>query len=325
VTAGVFLKKMAQGRFRFHEPRPFHRQAQAFYSAETLVRAFYACLLFFAANGMGSWEGIANRGAFDLLWPVAWLGWTNPQMGASLIFAFYLVSMLAAAFAPRLRWARFAAFFGLFQYQALHYSNGKIGHSMHAWLLISFLLIFLPNAWGGSQPLNRRERQSFLQVFWTCQAFFLLTYSMAGLGKVAGAIYQASIGEITCFHPQAFALHAAERLLETHSSSAFGGWFIEHSLAGWPLMIGGVYLQFFSLLALFRPPLLRLWALGLALFHLLSFFVLTINFPSSVLLLALFLFASPFLSRNYSSREILETLPLFGPVFRRLLSRCAAS
>ena len=325
MTLPSSLKKIAQGKFASREPRPFHRQTRAFHSAEILVRAFYACLLFFAANGMGSWEGIANRGAFDLLWPVAWLAWTNPHMGACLIFSLYLASTLAAAFAPRSRWVRLAAFAGFFEYLALYYSTGKIGHSMHAWLLISFLLIFLPGAWAGPTLLNRRERQAFLLVFGTAQAFFLLTYSMAGLGKVAGAVYQAIAGEVTCFHPQAFALHAAERLLETNSSSALGGWFIHHPLAGWPLMVGGVYLQFFSFLVFFRPPLVRLWALGLAVFHLLSFFILTINFPASVLLLALFLFHSPFLSRGYSWRETLKALPLFGPLFRRLPPPCAAS
>ncbi|MEI6862063.1 MAG: hypothetical protein WCL04_07400, partial [Verrucomicrobiota bacterium] len=130
--------------------------------------------------------------------------------------------------------------------------------------------------------------------------------------KVLGALWQASQGQVTAFHPQAMALHIADRLLETGSQNPVGLWLVDHVWASWPLMLGTIYLQFFAFWAIFRPRLLRIWTVGLILFHLATFLPLGIRFAPPVLLLAMWGLASPFTPEKAKLGDRLTDLPLIG-------------
>jgi hypothetical protein len=290
-------------------------QSRAYERAQTLVHAYYAALLYLAFGGIPAWDQISVPNEKGLLWPVAWLRETDSGMGARLVVSLYLGGALAAAVAPGRRWCRVLAALGLFQFTALQYSVGKIGHSSHLWVLTAGVLVFLPRL--GNSP-GWRERQSYLNVFWTAHALVLLTYSMSGLGKVVGAVWQAGLGERTFFHPQGMALHIAERLTETHTESSTGRWLVDHLWVSWPLMWGAVYLQFFAFWAIFRPALLRVWTVGLIVFHLATYFVLTIRFAPPVLLLALWGLASPFSPTQTGWKNIIGACPFLGAVGRLL-------
>jgi hypothetical protein len=299
----------------------FAAQSKAYKQAKLLVRCYYACSLYFALALMPDWAGLMDRNMPVPLWPVAWLAHVPLHMGIGAILWLYLLGSLAAAMLPEKRWARVIAFAGLFEWVAFNNSYGKIGHSMHLWMLTSALLIFLPKSTDTSGPPPRLQRQKFLVIFWACQAMVMLVYSMSGLGKVLGAIYQIAIGQTHAFTQNALAAVVAERLLETNSRSLLGPWLIDHPLAGWPLLIGDIYLQLFAFVAVFRPSLHRIWGFGLILFHIGSFLLLTISFPQNALLLALFFLNSPFRREDESWRQTLADMPLFGRFFTR---RCAS-
>jgi hypothetical protein len=294
------------------------RQERVWREARALVQAYYAGLLYLAFTDAPGWAELAGRSEAGLRWPVLWMRATGVEAGALLVLAAHLGGALAAAAAPGRRWCRALAALGLFEHTALVYSNGKIGHSLHLWVLTSLVLVFLPDGRAGGPPPGRRERQEFLNVFWTAHALAMLTYSMSGLGKVLGALWQASQGQATAFHPQAMALHIADRLLETGSQSPAGLWLVEHVWAAWPLMLGTIYLQFFAFWAIFRPRLLRVWTVGLILFHLATYFTLAIRFAPPVLLLAMWELASPFAPEAGGWRAMLAELPLVGFLARKL-------
>lgn len=303
----------------------FCAQTEAFGRARLLVRCYYAVLLYFAMALLPEWQGLLAREVTSPLWPVAWLIHAGPRAGIGFILALYLAGALAAAFLPETRWARALAFLGLFEFTAFNNSFGKIGHSLHVWILTSALLIFLPRLAGKGEIQSRAARQGFLTVFWACQATILLVYSMSGLGKLAGAIYQMSAGQANAFMPGALAATVAGRLLETNSRSLLGPWLIDHPRLGWPLMLADIYLQFFSFWVSFRPSLHRLWACALILFHILSCLLMTISFPQNALLLALFFFNSPFRPERESWRLALADLPLVGILARRMFPFPCAS
>ncbi len=284
-------------------------QTRAWLEARVLAQAYYAGLLYLAFTNAPGWTELAGRGETGLLWPTLWMQATGTKTGALLVVAMHLGGALAAAVAPGRRWCRALAALGLLEFAALSYSDGKIGHGTHLWILTSLVLVFLPD-WRAGETPRRRVRQEFLNVFWTAHALVLLTYSMSGLGKVLGALWQASQGQLTAFHPQAMALHIADRLLETGSRSPVGLWLVDHVWAAWPLMLGTIYLQFFAFGAIFRPQLLRIWTVGLILFHLATYFTLAIRFGPPVLLLAIWGLASPFAPEKSSVLEVLTNLPL---------------
>jgi hypothetical protein len=319
------LRSWLRGANRRDAQEIFRAQTAAFARARSLVRCYYIGLFCFTLVLLPDWPGVLERKAPVTLWPVAWLGWMDLRMGIALVLILYLAGALAGVALPGKRWARALAFLGLFEYVALNNSFGKIGHSLHVWVLTAGVLIFLPDDANRGEKTSRTTRQKFLTVFWACQALLLLVYAMAGLGKLAGAVYQLAIGQNNAFMPGALAAIVAERLVETNSRSLLGPWLVGHPLCGWPLMLGDIYLQLFSFCVVFRPTVQRAWAFGLIVFHIGSYLLLTINFAQNALLLALFFFNTPFLAQPAGWRRTLADLPLVGAVLRRLFPTLCAS
>ncbi len=292
------------------------------------MRGFYAFSLFLVVGGLPDLARQPVPGRSFLLWPVAWLGWVRPpEVGPGLVFGLLLAGAAAAAFVPQRRWARGLAALGWLEFVALGNSAVKIGHSQHLLVIVAGVFVFLPTGWHRpAAVVPRMLRQRTLLVFWTAQAAVLLTYSLSGLGKFAGAAYQLTRGEIGAFSPYALAYHVADRLLQTASVSVLGEWLIDYPLLGWPGMLFTVYLQGTAIAVAFRPALQRWWAAGLAAFHVVSFFTMTINFPQNVFLLALLFFHSPFAPADPPPLpRLLGETPLFGPLWRRFPALTAAA
>ena len=287
--------------------------------AQVLIKAFYVFILYYALTQLNTWYQYRDVTHLDPLWPIAWVVipgvsvvWAIPGI---LIFSF--CGALAGALLSSQRWVRIWVFLSLLEFLGLKYSFGKIGHSMHLWLLISFLFVFLPKDWAKA-TLPRVERQMTLRIFWGAQTFILMTYTLAGLGKLLGAMYQIALGQIHIFHPQSLAYHIAERLIQTDSHSILGSFFVEHPGLGWPMTLIMLYLQVFSLWIAFRPNLHRAWGAFLILFHISVSLTLSIHFHSQVLLVALFFLISPFHYKT-SWRAMCANLPIVGFVFKPLL------
>ena len=299
----------------------FAARAQYFTVAQTVIRCFYAFLLYLAITSFGEFGGLVARHPFSPLWPILWLPPEHSDNATKALLAFYSAGSLLAAVWPGPRWTRILAWLGLLEFVALKYSFGKIGHSLHLVVLVSLLLIFLPRGWDrGVEATDRRLRQSTLLVFWTCQAAILLSYTMSGLGKFGGAVYQIALGQPNAFLPGALGAHIAQRLLQTNSTSALGAWIILHPWLTWPLMPLPMYLELFSFWIAFRPQLQKPWAAALIVFHLATFFTMTISFPQSCFLLAIFFFSSPRQWAKCSPRQMYLQLPLFGDLIRLWIS-----
>jgi hypothetical protein len=293
------------------------RQTQQFQTTRVVVRCYYVGLLFLAAATMDDWPAYLGRTEALPLWPVYWLRMVPLQAGVLGILIGYLVAALLGAFFSHRRWARSLAFLGLLEFVAMDNSFGKINHAHHLWVLTTFLLMFLPNV--GDAARDRATRQRFLTVFWACQAITLLTYTMSGLGKVVGAVYQACAGQNNILMPSGLATLIASRLLQTGSTSWWGPWLITHPWYGWPLGLASIYLELFAFWIAFRPSLLRWWAAGLILFHIVVFLCMAVGFIPVVLLLGLLFLAAPPCQEERSTLGAARQLPLLSFVLRRPL------
>jgi len=289
----------------------FARQRGEFAHIQVLIRAFYAVMVMFASFQLPEWESYSGRGKADLLWPVAWISQMNQREGVLLVLCLWLSGVMMAVIFPQNRGARIAAFLGFFFFAAFNNSFGKIGHSLHHWVLVSFLLIFLPTDTSG-----RLGRQRTIQIFVLIQLLIGLTYTMAGIGKLGGIVLHLWNGEMSALHPQAMAYIVAERLLQTNTQSLFGPWFVAHPYPSWLFLLGAVYLQFASLWFVARPEWHRAWAIGVALFHIFSYFTFTIIFPQSVLVLLLFFGATPFAAEGFKVKEMIRQLPFLSKIFK---------
>lgn len=285
-------------------------------AVQTILRAFYFFNFFICAWHLSSYSSFYDTHGLDLLWPVGWLDYVPKEWGISAILITYFISSLLALIGMHNKWVRVAVFLSLLEIIALKNSFGKIGHSTHFLVLISFILCFLPNGWHLT-TCKRLIRQQVFMVFWGCQMIMMLAYTMSGLGKIVCGLGQMFYGQPGSFHPYALAIHIAERLLQTNTRSLLGDWIIDYPLLGWPLMLGAVYLQFFSFWVVFRPTLQRIWAISYILFHLGIFFTMGINFPINSFFMALFFLGSPFAPEFRSVEDWLANLPIFGWFYRR--------
>ncbi len=296
----------------------FAAQARRFTVAQGLVRAFYAFLLYTAVGQFSDLPNLLNHPAPAPLWPIAWLLQASAGTGIRLLVAFYLATNIVGVFVVPWRASRVLVFLGLLEYVALKNSLPKIGHSLHLLLYVSAIFILLPAGWDRPAPqTDRRRRQETLLVFWLAQAVVLMSYTMSGAAKVAAALYQLVTGQPNAFFPGGLSAIVAQRLLETRATSFFGAWIVRHPFLTWPAFPAAIYLELFALLVAFRPALARPWTVLLILFHVGTYFTMTISFPQSCFLLAIFFLASPFepeSARTWHGR--LLALPLLQNIYK---------
>ncbi len=314
--------------FAGHSHRPiagsrvFREQARRFDTAQTLIRAIYAFLLYLAVTQFTELANLLDRVTYSPLWPVAWLHWFNTGTGHRLLLSFYVATNVLGAFVPEWRAARVAVFLGLLEYVALKESYGKIGHSLHLPLIVAGLLVFLPTGWHrASETVRRRLRQTTLLVFWLVQAAVLMSYTMSGSAKLACAFWQVAHLQPNAFGPGAVGSLIAQRLIETHSTSLLGAWIIRHPYLTWPLMPTTIFIETFAFWTAFRPAVARLWASLLIVFHVGTFFTMTITFPQSCFLLAILFFASPFAPDDLRWQTVWLEVPLLGGWWKKYQSR----
>jgi hypothetical protein len=212
--------------------------------------------------------------------------------------------------------ARAAAFAGVMQFAALSNSTGKIGHSLHVMVLISFLLIWLPDGW--HRPgAARWVRNGVCLLVAGAQALLMLSYTMAGLIKIGAGVFQWAAGQHSVFHFDGLARQIADRLLQTGASRPVGEWLVAHPGASWPLMMFVLYIELFAVWAVFRPRLQVFFAVSLIVFHVGSYFTMTILFLNNCILIGLLLATVPLGSPRWTVTGFLRDLPLIGAWVRR--------
>ena len=312
MSLAVALKKITNKGFPYPKTRPFALAVFPFEKAKLTIQFYYYFLLFLAVFFLPAFQSqLYSSINFSPIWSLAWADLVNYETTVYIVGLIFFIGAFAGAFMYWHRFGRILAFLGVFQYHAFSSSFGEVNHQWYLWLFVSFLLIFLPNAWGkrGQSLLNRKK---FLLVFWSAQAFILLTYSMAGVGKIYYALMQFLNGEAHAFSVDAMARHIAYWLPRIENVSALGPFIINHPIVGWPFFVAAVYLQFFALWALFTPSIQKIWAFGLISMHIGTYVTISITFIPSVLILLIFFMDSPFRARHTSWQEIISDLPFIG-------------
>lgn len=292
---------------------------RALEKALALVPYLYFFLLYKAFSLAAQWKFSPSYSAdrFHPIWPVAWLSYFDFAQAVIIIPGLFLLGMTLASFFFSHRIARIFAFLTLFQYHAFVSSFGAPDHTIFVWIYPLLFLIFLPDLWKKEKP-TFLEKKKFLVGFLGVQIYIGVIYSLAGLGKVVRGLEQLLAGQANFLSPDAFALHIANWLPNLGSESLLGPFIIWHPLVGWPLFLGMLYFQVFTLFAIFRPALHWLWGIFLILFYIFNFLTMDIVFVDTFFLIAALLLNSPFSPPRVSLRDTLCDLPIFGIAFRSI-------
>jgi len=281
-----------------------------FEKARALIPFVYYFLFFILFTHLEGLDHLIAQGGqnFAPLFPLFWATNLPFSTTATIVLSFSTVAALGAAFAPLSRIARGLAFFGFFEYHAFLNSFGSPEHQLDHWLWISFILIFLPKL---AHDAPKDERKKFSLVVWTVQAYLLLTYSMAGIGKLIYLGIQFAHHQSNALSLDAGALYIASQLNLMGERTPLGPFIVDHPWIAWLPFLALLELQTFAFVAAFRPRLHRLWGLCLILFHLGTFFTMRAVFVAPSALLMVLLLASPFAPKA-SLRETIGEIPLFG-------------
>ena len=292
------------------------RHRRSFDSAFWLVRAYYAVMLLFAYQEMGTiWKLMQTGGSFTPLWPIAWAS-DIETTGLVILYGLIGAALLAVALPDR-RWPRILVFLAFLSASAFRssFGLGSINHGNHYWLWTGFCFCFLPSGGRAELGSSLAGRHRYLLVFSFAQGLILLFYTMSGFWKAAAGVEALILGRIGTFHPEALATIVAAKMIQLDRPTLLGPWLTENAWAGWPVYLFVVYIELFALWVWFRPSLHRLFGLALACFHIGTFLLLGISFPKHVLILTILLIWSPFLPDRLDLGDVLISLPVVGRLF----------
>jgi len=298
---------------------PFARIDAGFSRARVVIKFYYLFSAYISYLAAESMHRLAEQTPeWDFVWPVRWLAALPIETSIDwLTLACFLTSLLAFQFpGQRLFRILFAAAF--LCVTALSCSEGGTNHLYHAWLWIAVCLIFLPRISIGKT--SRLAKMAYLTTIAACQALLLSFYSLAGMWKTLTGIEALVVGRVGSLSPGGLSATLADRMLQTGTSPLLAHVVIDHVWLAWPMFLALIYVQLFSIFVVFRPHLHVLWGYLLISFHLGTWLLMEIVFPQHVLFLALFFVLSPFRPDRMTPFDILVSLPVFGPAFRRALS-----
>lgn len=305
------------GRDRF-SASPFSDLEKAYHLAHQAVRYFYlASALFLWLVIPELHQLVINNPPLELAWPLFW------AEGLPILTVVDGLGVSSATFAALAFWKpsnllwRVGFAVTLLACAAVPVSLGSVNHNYHEWIWLAFIFVFLPSKLEGNT--SRVTKLSYCLTFAAAQGIILMFYTMAGLWKAMLGLISLIRGVPGNFSPDALAWTLADRMAQTNTEPLLGPFFVENPVIAWPMFMGIIYAQVVSIAIAFRPSLHRVWGWILIAFHTGTFVLMEIAFPTHIVILLLLLIASPFQRDNWTSRENLMHLPIFGWAFRRFL------
>lgn len=291
----------------------YHREC--YYRSYLSVQIFYAVTIYLIIIHFYKWDQFLRIRDFSPLWPVIWIEFLDIKTGVNIVFTIMLIASLVSLFKVYHRIARAFFFITLILFVALINSMGIIGHGWHAVLAFGFLFIFLPDGKMDYLAKSRISMQSYMLVFFGAQILFMTFYTLSGVWKIYYGVEQLLEGKINNFSPSALPLHISNRLLKINSPSILGDFVIEHQFLAWQMYLATLYIEFFSVIAIFRRTLHRFWGISLILMHIGIYLTMKIAFVSNVLFLAVYIANSPFIPTKYSVRDVFKNLPIISLLY----------
>jgi hypothetical protein len=290
-------------------------------AAYWLVRGYYIFLVTFAFRTLRYLYGAGLSGReIDPLWPIFWIDAQSLAAWANLLAVGFVAAAIAAVVWPDRRAPKLVVAVLYLFCLAFENSFGSINHFAHFGLWVAICFAALPSASLDDLHRSRCLRQQYVTVFFLAQCLIGLFYSMSGLRKFFFGFYVPE-GAYSSFAPEALPAMVVQRWLQTDESTLLAQFFLENLWMAQPAYLAVIYLELFTLVAVFRPELHRLWGVALVVFHIGVWMLIGISFDYQPMLVALLYVASPFAPQSHPGfRRILRQLPGFGDLvslFRR--------
>ena len=285
-----------------------------------LVCVYYAILAFLIMINLQFANAFIGFPLTDPLWPVVLIDtligieWLER---VTLITSIGALTALLAVLFPGVFIFRLIVFLYCFLFVAVSNSYGSTNNGRHLYVYASFALLFLPPSIGRPDKMTRKDAMSCNVVFWFTQCILLFSYSLSGFWKLA-------IGGLELFSSDAFVRVVLDRMMNDPNFTSVPPMVplaVPHPLIMQFFYLCFIYVQFFMLIALFRPHLQRAFGIVAILFHYGIGWLLGFSAYIYILIWAIFLVLSPFAPNRFSLSGTIRSLPILGFPFRLRYAR----
>lgn len=256
-------------------------------SIQTYYAVLAVAILFIGLPSVGSLKSDFSP---PLAWYVSFLG--AFQFKFILLFSLLgsVFFALTASFWPNQSLPRRITFILFFLYEGLYGSIGGRTHLYQFWLWSAAILALIPTQPCRSKPQNL----GYIVGWWGSLSIILMFYGLSGMWKVIGCFQQIVAGEPSILSPKGLLYHIASEKIRAGVNPPLFSFLKEHQFLNPPLELLVTLLQVSCFYAIFNTKWHRPIGLILILFHIGTYFILSITYPTNMLLLATTLAASPF-------------------------------
>ncbi|MGE0631044.1 MAG: hypothetical protein AB7O96_01460 [Pseudobdellovibrionaceae bacterium] len=237
----------------------------------TLLSLFYLLMLLAAATQFSFLIRFENADLANWLWPVSWLGFFSISVIKTLGFGFYLVcliSLFLSVLKPHLSFIKVISFVSFFILMAIKFSFGKIDHHLHSFLFVSFFMIFV-------RPSPNQEDKNTL-FFQAAQISFVGLYFLTGIWKLRYFLDSCFRNGWSETNPLSTQL--AWNSIQAFSPANSGWWRSLPEDVSRLIWLGIIVFEILCIGLVWRPKLQRAGGIAIAVFHVLVFLIMKINF-----------------------------------------------
>lgn len=257
------------------------------------IRSYCAGLLALVASmGLQPYSNLPKHFSPPLLWQVSFLS-VFPFKEIFLIsILFVLFFCLCTILLPGSAFWRRALFVALFCFEGLNSSIGGRTHLFQFWLWSCFFLALMPDI--KKIPSPRKQFLNLVYGWYSVIIIILIFYGLAGFWKLIGFFQQFFLGEPQIFSPKGLLYHIASEKIRSGANPMAFELLAQHLWLNPLLELAAVTLQCSCFLAIFFCGSQRFIGLLLIIFHLATYFILSITYPTNLLLVGLTICNSPF-------------------------------
>jgi hypothetical protein len=271
--------------------------------AKVLIFAFYL-YNFYAAVGLAHKllsSSKFNEAPDKYLWPIKWLEIFDFEIVKIALCISLVALSLVVLFSLESKPMRLVLFCVALFTIALSQSYLKISHQWHLHLFTLGILAFA----------NLKRKKNTLKYFFLVQLTILFVYSLSGTWKFLVSIYELFFLENSFYSHYAFASKIAFEMLIKKNEPLLSSFVLDFPAVFNGLLWVAVYIELFALYFAFKPRLHRFIGLSLLLMHLGNIAFLEVSFTKNIVIIGLFLIASPFAPNSKYKLNML-TLNVYG-------------
>ncbi len=313
--SSLFPKRLRKRMGIGHKsPAPHRLLTEHYRNSLGSLQVFYALVAFVGLRFIELWDKVD---APEMLNPPSVFGFLNTwSPGLLTALSLGCLPVFTVTFLlPRFQALRVLTFFLLLLAIAYRCSFNKNYHGELIVLYASFAFALIPT-WKATMP-SRKRKHVHLHFYWLGLLLFLLPYTISGLWKLGlGMGYQLFFADISFWSFESMSTIISQYMTLTKATAPLSDFLIQHPLLGYALLIGGTYWEIIAVLPLFRPTHWRSTAVLVLIFHVLSVYILNIQFTYQIIASLFFLYWIPLQKENTSFKEWLQDLPILGLLFR---------